>query len=361
MSNKSLITSLPGQIVRLKRHKPSSDLSFDDRLGKETFTQKCNSSFVAYVGPIIPLAVLCQMNAIRVAKRTIPKCVPKAAALATDQPPKGKSRKAKDIDDLVYDLPAKLLAKHDDVCDEIHENLVFDDDGLAVARFPQTLASLMPSGGIDGATLNTFLMTRATKISYQTVSAFAEYPWTPELEEQLKGFQRQNPHDILPLGILKVGPLNYWWKPSRQDTVAGFLSLAVYLLHFPVLLGRAVTIGTLFPNEAGEYAKKAYGGDATSLSDSCNLQHFIRNDSIDSELCMKILNANPPTRLCYLLTTDLEGVKDIGLNPNCDLIKQYIKMSDGSETPRKEAIQHTVGFIGNLECIGVGELVQKKR
>ncbi|KAK7984669.1 hypothetical protein PG988_002291 [Apiospora saccharicola] len=86
------------------------------------------------------------MNAIRVAKRTIPKCVPKAAALATDQPPKGKSRKAKDIDDLVYDLPAKLLAKHDDVCDEIHENLVFDDDGLAVARFPQTLASLMPSG-----------------------------------------------------------------------------------------------------------------------------------------------------------------------------------------------------------------------
>ncbi|KAK8122709.1 hypothetical protein PG984_011379 [Apiospora sp. TS-2023a] len=335
-------------------------MTFDDNIGDKTFTQKCTSSSIPYKGPIIPLAVVCQLNAIRVAKRAIPKCVPKAAALPTDQPHKGKRQKPEDTSDLFYQLPKKLQANHGDICDEIRENLVFENEGLALPRFPQTFASLMGSDGIDGATLNMFLLDdKNTTISYETVIAFAEYPWTPELEEQLKGFQRQNPHDILPLGILKVGLLNYWWKPSRQDTVAGFLSLAVNLLHFPVLLGRAVTIGTLFPNEAGEYAKKAYNGDATSLPDSCKIQHFINNTCIDSELCMEILDAKPPTRLCYLLTTDLEGVNDIGLNQNCDFIEQYIKLSGGNQTPRKEAIQHTLGLIGDPGCIGVGQLVQK--
>ncbi|KAK8001300.1 hypothetical protein PG991_013522 [Apiospora marii] len=221
-----------------------------------------------------------------------------------------------------------------------------ENGGLALPAIPTSLARQVPARGINGGILLAFLENgKVDKISYNTISAFEEHVWTSELQDAQRSFQEKNPHDILPLGILKVGLLNYWWARREQDEPDHFPSLARYL-------------GTVFPNDAVGFDRKAYSSDEASLGGSCTLSYKIDDSSINSELCMKLLDQKNPQRLCYLLTADLQGAGNIHADSNCRIMKEYIEVEGVDPPPQKEAIKSTVELIGNVGLTAAGQLVQ---
>ncbi|KAK7911503.1 hypothetical protein PG985_013984 [Apiospora marii] len=202
---------------------------------------------------------------------------------------------------------------------ETHEQLSAENDGLALPAFPTSLAEQVPARGVNGAILLTFL----DNGNEEKISGCAS---------ELPG---EEPPRRTPLGILKVGLLNYWWARKEQDEPEHFPSLARYLVYFGICLGRAVYIGTVFPNDPVEFSREAYRSDEASLSGSCALPYKVKDTSIDSELCMKLLDQKHPQRLRYLLTADLQGAGNIHADPKCCIMKEYIGV-EGADPPPRE-------------------------
>ncbi|KAK7957207.1 uncharacterized protein PG986_006429 [Apiospora aurea] len=82
--------------------------------------------------------------------------------------------------------------------------------------WPALADQLGDTKGVDGSILSKFVARgHLRKLSqYMTASAFEACPWAKELEGRLLQFQHNNPLEVLPIGILKVGLLNYWWQRS---------------------------------------------------------------------------------------------------------------------------------------------------
>jgi len=206
--------------------------------------------------------------------------------------------------------------------------------------------------------------------SENTIRAFAAYRWTPELERILVDFQKNNPNDILPIGILKVGLLDYWyqlessrWKTYGKSRVArgdmDMPSLAQYLVYLPVCLGRAVAMGAVIPNDPVEFAQAAAHYDQR-LGDHCRLSWNIRPNSIDYTRVITLLDADPPKQLGYMLTRDFEGSpKDI--DPSHSIPLEYCLAFPGDvHTTREVAIRATVELIGDVGICGAGQLLHRQ-
>ncbi|KAK8050981.1 hypothetical protein PG993_002366 [Apiospora rasikravindrae] len=136
---------------------------------------------------------------------------------------------------------------------------------LLIPRFwPKLAAELADAKGIDGSVLTKLLDKEdmAALLGYTTVSAFEDYPWTPEQDARLVQFQHSNPMDVFPIGILKLGLLNYWWQKGRKEEGASMPPPSRYLGYFPQCIARAVTIGTVFAHDPEEFTDSAYKSDS---------------------------------------------------------------------------------------------------
>ncbi|KAK8079674.1 hypothetical protein PG997_007492 [Apiospora hydei] len=144
----------------------------------------------------------------------------------------------------------------------------------------------------------------------------------PKLAAQLLRFQHNNPLDVLPAGILKVGLLNYWWQRSQKEEGETIPSLPKYLGYFLSCLARAVALGTVFSQNPEEFATSTYDADLKYLEVyKCQLPYEFKDHSIDSAWCPRELDNNPRRRVGYLLTRDLDGADKFELDPTCMVLE----------------------------------------
>ncbi|KAK6852829.1 hypothetical protein PG995_011380 [Apiospora arundinis] len=205
---------------------------------------------------------------------------------------------------------------------------------------------------------------------YRTVSAFRRfYGVRREMEVLIEHFQRQNPHDILPTGMVLIGILNYWYERTsadgrlNPDSPAGrsfdaerVPSLAEYLVYFVVCVTRAVTMGIVLIPDPLEFAHAGVAADKKMARYYKKLPVDIKADSIDSERCMALLDNRPPKRIGRLLTSDLMGAGQPPIDQECPILKRYMRIY-WTAKPRVEAMRPTVNMIGETRTLSAGRIL----
>ncbi|KAK8050993.1 hypothetical protein PG993_002378 [Apiospora rasikravindrae] len=200
--------------------------------------------------------------------------------------------------------------------------------------------------------------THGTAVScYESIRCFRTYGWTDEIEGLLQQFRRAMPNDLLPMGILKAGLLNWWYYRDQDSQEFPRVSLPSFLLSFILYIGRAVLCEEVVPHHPALFAR------ACEFSDNKNLKHIygekmrIPHNVIDEQKMLGLLNQKKPIHLGRLVTADLLGSNNPAVDPNCIHFKEYLKLEKCFDA-RAEAIKPFIDLIGNVPNQGVGRFVK---
>ncbi|KAK8059290.1 hypothetical protein PG996_009220 [Apiospora saccharicola] len=249
-----------------------------------------------------------------------------------------------------------------------HDIRTQDQAELAALRIPTAPKILCDAAFenkrllLKGDLLREYNISRGS-LSYHTVHAFEKFDWDEELIGMLQGFQGKHPHDILPMGVIQVGLLDYWWDVDVLQGVRTWpyspASLANYLVYFAVCLARAVAMGTVFIEDPFKLARAGWNLQGCTSKHCRGLDCKINDDSIDSRRCFELINRRRPKVIGKILTSDLEGAQQPRLDPDCDIFRDLLHVQ-GITTTRDEAIRDTVRLIGNMRQHGAGRLLDLK-
>ncbi|KAK8131313.1 hypothetical protein PG984_007751 [Apiospora sp. TS-2023a] len=249
---------------------------------------------------------------------------------------------------------------------EIEEQHEQEYDTESMPSAPQVLCERVmqatPPPLLRGDFVVQYLHGRPSSINYPTVRAFRGVrPILSQLKMQLRGFQEMHPKDILPMGLLVLGVLNYWYegKVGHRLNDPKAPSMAEYLVYFVPCVVRSVTMGTVLILDPLEFAINARECDKNMRRRTGDLPSKIQEDKLMSEILLCILDGRPPKCVGRLLTSDLQDARQPGVDPSCPIFQKYLNVP-GALSPREKTIRQSVRMIGNVRAHAAGQFLDTK-
>ncbi|KAK7957191.1 uncharacterized protein PG986_006413 [Apiospora aurea] len=166
------------------------------------------------------------------------------------------------------------------------------------------------------------------------------------------------PNDLLPMGMLKAGLLNWWYYTSNESERLPSVSLASFLLSFVLCIGRAVLCEEVVPHHPARFARSCEVSDNKQLRQVYPEKIMIRHNAINEQRVLDLLNANRPVHRGRIITADLIGSKNPTFDPDCGHFKKFLELENCGGEARGEAIKPFVDLIGNVPNQGVGRFVK---